>query len=198
MQHSNQYSPNRVFRSFAKLMYRFSGWTIKGSLPENPKYLIAIAHHTSNWDFIILIFAKTILCLRMHFLAKHSLFTPPLGWLMRKLGGVPVRRQKAHDMVSQVVNIFQENNNFVLALTPEGTRGPVTHWKMGFYHIAQKANVPVVPIALNYQSRKVVIGEAVMLTGDEHNDMRTLHSFFLPHPPKYPENAWYGPFDNRD
>lgn len=83
------------------------------------------------------------------------MFRPPLGWIFRALGGYPVDRQQSQFMVDRVAEIFKEQNSFLLALAPEGTRSQVTNWRTGFYHIAVKAGVPIQMIGMDY-SRKVI------------------------------------------
>ncbi|CAM3608044.1 1-acyl-sn-glycerol-3-phosphate acyltransferase [Parendozoicomonas haliclonae] len=195
--HNNKFPPNRFYQGFALFVYRLMGWKIEGNLPNIPKYIIVVAHHTSNWDFVVGLMAKIILRLRLRFLGKHTLFKPPLGWLMRYWGGVPVKRDKSHNVVAQIVDFFDQHEECVIALAPEGTRSPVSSWKMGFYHMAKGADVPVVPIAFDFQARRLVISTPMTMADAEEQALHDLHSFFIKHPPKRPENAWYGPFDKR-
>ena len=36
-------------------------------------------------------------------MGKHTLFRPPLGWLMRALGGLPIDRTARHNVVEQAI-----------------------------------------------------------------------------------------------
>ena len=87
---------------------------------------------------------------------------------------------------------FAEHEQFMLILSPEGTRKKVERWKMGFYHIALGANVPIVLGALDYQNRRVFIGPTFMPTGDEAADLKAILEFFRPFIPKKPEYAFCG------
>lgn len=169
------------------LSFKIFGWKINGSLPSTNKYICAIAPHTSNWDVIVGMAARSIL--RVHdakFLGKSQLFGPPFGWFFRMIGGIPVYRDKSHDMVEQVASIIKNSDKFILAIAPEGTRKKVTKLKTGFWYISQAANIPVVPIGLDYRKKEVVIGPLLYATGLE-KDMKTLWEFYSNVTGKNPE-----------
>jgi len=165
-------------RRFARFILELFGWKIVGSLPEDKKYLVVVAPHTSNWDFPVGLFTRFALGTKIHFLAKDQLFFFPLGPLLRMLGGAPVDRSKKNKTVDQVVEIFHERDEFKLAITPEGTRGAVTRWKEGFYHIACQANLPIVMVGPDYASKEVRIHQAFLPSGDIDKDFPMILDFF--------------------
>ncbi|MCG9748756.1 MULTISPECIES: lysophospholipid acyltransferase family protein [Shewanella] len=167
-----------MFQSLCKAILKLSGWTIDGRLPEAPQYIAIVGPHTSNWDFIIGVLARGALGQKIHFLGKHQLFIPPWGWLFRAIGGTPVDRRKSNNLVDAVALLFQQDPQFKLALAPEGTRSPVTRWKTGFYHIASKAQVPIVTVALDFAGKRVVIPEAISVTGDIDKQMPQILDFY--------------------
>ncbi|KIO36952.1 MULTISPECIES: lysophospholipid acyltransferase family protein [unclassified Shewanella] len=167
-----------MFQSLCKAILKLSGWTIDGRLPEAPQYIAIVGPHTSNWDFIIGVLARGALGQKIHFLGKHQLFIPPWGWLFRAIGGTPVDRRKSNNLVDAVAQLFQQDPQFKLALAPEGTRSPVTRWKTGFYHIASKAQVPIVTVALDFAGKRVVIPEAISVTGDIDKEMPQILDFY--------------------
>jgi 1-acyl-sn-glycerol-3-phosphate acyltransferase len=175
-------------RSVLKLM----GWRIEGQLPRLDKFVAIGAHHTSNWDFVIFIALKFVLRLNARWFGKHSLFRWPFGGLMCAWGGIPIRRERQLNTVEQAVQAFRDNREFILVLSPEGTRKKVERWKMGFYHIALGAGVPIVLGALDYRNRRVVIGPTFQPTGDEQADLAAMLAFFRPYVPKKPEYAFHG------
>ena len=175
-------------RSVLKLM----GWRIEGELPKLDKFVAIGAHHTSNWDFVIFIALKFVLRLNARWFGKHSIFRWPFGGLMRSWGGIPIQRHLSLNMVEQAIQGFRDNREFILVLSPEGTRKKVERWKMGFYHIALGAGVPIVPGALDFANRRVVIGAPFQPTGDAEADLQALLAFFRPYVPKKPEYAFYG------
>jgi len=175
-------------RSVLKLM----GWRIDGQLPKLDKFVAIGAHHTSNWDFVIFIALKFVLRLNARWFGKHSIFRWPFGGLMRSWGGIAIRRDRKLNTVEQAIQAFREHDEIILGLSPEGTRKKVERWKMGFYHIALGAGVPIVLGALDYQNRRVVIGPTFLPTGDEQADLAAMLAFFRPYVPKKPEYAFHG------
>ena len=108
---------------------------------------------------------------------------------MRWLGGIPIDRDAAGGTVGQAVQEFQDNEQFVLVITPEGTRSKVERWKTGFYRIAEAAEVPVVPVGFDYGTKTIKIGPALWPSGDMEADFAVLHEFFAGVQAKNPEFA---------
>ena len=167
-------------RGFGRAMLALLGWHIEGNLPDVRRAVIIIAPHTSNWDFVIGIAAKLALGLHASWLGKHTLFRGPFGWFMRRLGGIPVDRAHPQDVVSQTVARFAAADRMVLGLSPEGTRKAVARWRSGFYHIARGANVPIVPVALHWPTRALVVGPPVAPTERMEADLAALGAFYAP------------------
>ncbi len=169
-----------MLRPLYVLLFRVFGWRINGEFsPDLKKYIIAVAPHTSNWDFLVGVAARSIL--RLHnarYLGKSQLFKPPFGWFFRWIGGYPVDRTKSHDMVEQVASIFNSHEKFVLAIAPEGTRKKVDKLKTGFYYIAKKAGVPIVPVGFDFKKKEVVIGQPFRPGSDFDADMQLLLRFY--------------------
>lgn len=189
---ANYLPPNPAAEWLGRSVLKLMGWRIEGQLPKLDKFVAIGAHHTSNWDFVIFIAMKFVLRLNARWFGKHSIFRWPFGGLMRAWGGIAIRRDRQLNTVEQAVQAFRENRQFILVLSPEGTRKKVELWKMGFYHIARGAGVPIVMGALDYQNRRVVIGPTFYPTGDEQADLATMLAFFRPFVPKKPEYAFHG------
>ncbi|MGL4579892.1 MAG: lysophospholipid acyltransferase family protein [Shewanella xiamenensis] len=166
-----------MFTHLCRWLLKISGWQIQGELPNQAKYIVIVAPHTSNWDFIIGVLARGALATRIHFLGKHQLFIPPWGWFFRAIGGSPVDRRKNNNLVDSAVQLFATQSEYKLALAPEGTRSPVTRWKCGFYHIATKAQVAIVPVGLDF-ARKAVIIRAPLQPTDIEQDMAEILCFY--------------------
>ncbi|MRI33021.1 acyltransferase [Endozoicomonas sp. OPT23] len=197
--HKNFVPENRFKEALGRFVFwLLGGWKLVGEIPKINKCVIIVAHHTSNWDFIVGVATKLILRLKIRFFAKHSLFAPPLGWLMKGLGGISIKRDKSINRVEQQAEAIRDADNFVLVIAPEGTRSKVDRWKTGFYHIARKADVPIVPCSFDFKNRQVIFGEPMMMSGDQEKDFRDMHEFFLPYTPKHPELGCNGPFEKGD
>ncbi|MDE2956591.1 MAG: lysophospholipid acyltransferase family protein [Bacteroidota bacterium] len=168
-------------RAFCRRLLAAAGWGIEGSLPNRSKFVIIAAPHTSNWDFCVAMLVIGALELRVTWLAKHTIFRWPLGLLMRRLGGLPVERTRHHGVVDHAVTLYRRREQLILAITPEGTRGHVTRWKTGFYHIATGAGVPVVPAYLDYRRKRVGFGPMVWPNPDMDTAIRSLQAFYAPY-----------------
>jgi 1-acyl-sn-glycerol-3-phosphate acyltransferase len=127
--------------------------------------------------------------LRVSWLAKQSLFTPPLGWLMRALGGIPVARHVRQNMVSEMVDAFHRNEQLALVIPTEGTRDRADYWKSGFYHIARTAEVPIVPCFLDYSRRRGGFGEGLVPGPDVRADMNYFRDFYADKVGLHPEQS---------
>ena len=169
-----------MLRLFLKLYWKLSGWKLSGNFPyQYKKIVLAVAPHTHWMDVMTGFVARQAMHIEhARFLAKKELFVWPLGWVLRKMGGTPVDRFAKAGMVDQVVELFNSNETFMLGLSPEGTRKRVDKLRTGFYHIAKKAGVPIVPIGFDYANRLVVIGEAFFPGDDEEADLKKIIAFY--------------------
>ncbi len=178
-----------MLRLFYAFVFKMMGWKVEGAFPTDiKKYIVAVAPHTSNWDFIIGVLARSVLKVqKAKFLGKDSLFKPPFGWLFRVLGGYPVNRSKNNDMVQQVAIIFDQHDEFILGLAPEGTRKKVEKLRTGFYYIAKKASIPIVPCGFDFARKTVVVGVPFYPTDHFEKDMERLLQFYRKITGKNPE-----------
>ncbi len=167
-----------LWRALGRAYLRLGGWRIEGVFPAEPKYVVIVAPHTSNWDFplgLAVLFAHE---LRISWLAKHSMFLPPFRTLLRWLGGIPINRSASHGVVSECVRAFSTRPSLMLALAPEGTRRSGGRWKTGFYLIATKAGVPILPVGFDYGNRVVRLMPLFQPTGILENDLPLLQARF--------------------
>lgn len=175
-------------KRLADAILRVIRWRMVGDVPSRKCVLIG-APHTSNWDFPVAILAFWSLRIDARWVGKHTLFRRPFGWLMRRLGGIPLDREKTTDFVSEVVGRFEREESLVLAIAPEGTRGRTDCWRSGFYWIAHGAGVPIALGFLDYANRTAGIGGSIMPTGDIEADMERIRVFYADKTGKRPEKA---------
>ena len=169
-----------MVRLILKLYWKLSGWKITGSFPHHlKKMVIAVAPHTSKEDVMVGFAARRELNIpHAKFLGKQELFKGPLGWVLRKLGGTPVDRFSKHGVVDQAAALFAGNEDFLLALAPEGTRKGVSQWKSGFYHIAVAARVPILPVGFDYREHVVRLMPLFHPSGDLERDLPLIQALF--------------------
>ncbi len=174
-------------RALAHRILGWFGWRVTGALPDLPRFVLIVAPHTSNWDFFIGALAMFATGLRASWLGKHTIFFWPVKYLLRWMGGEPIDRAAAHGTVETAIHNFQSRSQWVLALSPEGTRRRMEQWKTGFYRIATGAGVPIVPVWIDYRTRELHIAGPVTTTGDMDADLRLLRGLFSKEMAKYPE-----------
>jgi 1-acyl-sn-glycerol-3-phosphate acyltransferase len=169
-----------MFGFIWKSVWKLSGWKIAGQFPrQHKKMVIIVAPHTSWKDIFVGFAARNELKIyNAKFLGKKELFDGPFGWLFKWLGGTPVDRSSKHGMVDQVADLFNNKESFILGLSPEGTRRRVDRLRSGFYHIAKKAVVPILPVGFDFENKKLIIGDLLMPGNDETADMKKLINFF--------------------
>jgi 1-acyl-sn-glycerol-3-phosphate acyltransferase len=172
----------------AKTFLRWNGWEVEGTKPTCKKYVMIAAPHTTNWDLPFMLAVAAVAEVNLSWMAKHSLFRIPiLGWLLRRMGGIPVVRHERRNAVQQMVDRFRETDEMALAVQPEGTRGRTNYWKSGFYRIALESQVPIVMGYLDYGRRRGGFGDVLMPTGDIPKDMDAFRKFYSSKKGKYPE-----------
>jgi len=167
-----------AFRWLSSFFLRLSGWHVQGQMPDLPKFVIVGAPHTSNWDFVMFLALAFVLESDVRFIGKAELFRWPVAGFFRWCGGVPVDRSGHHGLVEQMVQAIHESEQFRLVITPEGTRSKVGKWKMGFYHIAKQAHIPVVAGYVDTHTMTCGIGPTFTLTDDMEADIKSMQAFF--------------------
>ncbi len=167
--------------------YKVLGFRSEETVELPPKYVIALAPHTSNWDFIVGMLLCRAKGLRCNFVMKSEWFFWPLGKVFRSLGGIPVRRDRKNGLTDQLATAAAGSDTFRICITPEGTRKAQPEWKMGFYYIAQKARIPILLYGLDYERKLVSCTKMITPTGDIEKDMREIKEYFLPFRGKHPE-----------
>lgn len=178
-----------MMKIIARIYFGLIGWKLTSNripLPLNKVVMIA-APHTSNWDFPIAMAALYLMDVRVRYLAKKELFSFPLGILLRAMGGIPVDRSKNNNLVDSMVDAFHSHDKMIMLIPPEGTRGYVKEWKSGFYHVAVKAEVPIIIGYLDYKKKKAGILDPFYPTGDYEADVKILKNMCRIATPKYPE-----------
>ena len=86
---------------FARLVLRLSGWTAVGEVPRTG--VLVGAPHTSNWDFVMMLLVMWSGGVTPRVLIKKELFRGPLGWLLTRLGGLPVDRDSPGSVVRELM-----------------------------------------------------------------------------------------------
>ncbi len=165
-------------RLTTNLILRLVGWRVEGKLPDLPKFILIAGPHTSNWDFLMFLGVIFHLKANVKFMGKAELFRNPFGWFFYWCGGIPVDRKKSQGLVEQMVDACGKSDKFILTIAPEGTRYKVSDWKMGFYHIAKNAGIPVAMAIVDGANKTMHVGQVFHLTENMDADIKTIKGFF--------------------
>ena len=186
--HATAMGGTRLSRGIGRALLRLFGWRVEGELPPLKKYVLIGAPHTTNWDFVLMLLFGLALGFRPSWMGKHTLFRRPVGGLMRRMGGIPINRSAAHNVVAQAVAAFEAHEQLVLLIPPEGTRRRAPRWKSGFYHIARGAGVPIVLGYVDFARKRGGIGPTLMPTDEMEADLQRIAAFYADKRGKFPEN----------
>ena len=165
-------------RFLSNSIMRLFGWRVEGKLPDLPKYIIIGAPHTSSWDFVLFLGVIFRLKVSVRYMGKAELFRKPFGWFFYWCGGIPVDRSKSQGLVEQMVAACEKSDKFILTIAPEGTRHHVTEWKMGFYHIAKAAGIPLVMAKVDGKHKTMRVGQVFYPTENMDADIKTIKGYF--------------------
>jgi 1-acyl-sn-glycerol-3-phosphate acyltransferase len=149
--------------------------------------VLIAAPHTSIADFFYVLAFAWALRVPLAYMMKHTMFVGPLGWWLRRAGGIPIRRHLRENVVADAAARLRQAPALALVVPPEGTRRRVEHWRSGFYHIARAADVPVVMGFLDYGRRRGGFGPAFRPSGDLKRDMDAVRSFYADKVGRHPE-----------
>jgi 1-acyl-sn-glycerol-3-phosphate acyltransferase len=173
---------NVLMRWLSRRLLGLMGWHAEGmsvaAIEEVPRFVLIAAPHTSNWDFPITLMLCFVLEMNVYWMAKASLFVWPIGWLSRWLGGIPIDRGASNNTVQATVDTFGRRARLIVIVAPEGTRGKVSHWKTGFYHMAHGAGVPVGMAYLDFARKAGGVGRFFTTSGDIGADMEEIKAFY--------------------
>lgn len=172
----------------AKLILRLLGWKVTPFIPKEEKYVLIVAPHTSAMDFVIGRLAFWTKKLPARFFIKKEFFFFPIKKLLLKLGGMPIDRSQANNVVEYSARMLQDCDRLALIITPEGTRKRTERWKKGFYYIAKRANVPVYAGILDYGKKVCDIRPHPLDTGKDIEDvMEDIKNIYRGVQGKHPE-----------
>jgi 1-acyl-sn-glycerol-3-phosphate acyltransferase len=169
------------------LHIKLFGWTCVGEPPTDKKYMMVSGPHTSNWDFYILLMYLFKYRIPIHWLGKSNLFKGPFAPLVRWMGGIPVDRSKSNNLAQQVIDFYNDADELIVLITPEGTRSKVDKWKTGFYHIAHGANIPINSGYVDFEIKELGWGPRWVPTGEVEKEIGEIRAFFATKSGKYPE-----------
>lgn len=185
---NREYNASMIIQKASRFFLKIFRWKIVLNVTVPTKSVICVAPHSSNWDFVIGKLYAWSMGINAGFLMKKSWFFFPLGTIFRAMGGIPINRSKKGSMVQQMIDEFDRQKIMHLAITPEGTRKLADTWKLGFYHIAAGAKVPILLSYIDYKQKEMGIHDVFYTSGNETEDLQYIFNFYKKNGiAKYPE-----------
>ena len=177
-----------VMKAISRMYFWITGWKLEGRIsPGIKKCILVAAPHTSNYDFGYSRAALYLMECNVRYLAKQELLNSPLGFIFRLTGAIGVKRDKSENLVTRIVDMFNQSEDLIIMLAPEGSRKLKGKWKTGFYYAALQAKVPIVLASLDYQKKVANVGLVFYPTGNYQQDMVQVKEFYQSVTPRYPE-----------
>ena len=170
---------------------RLCGWKFhlpgRDTRPEIRRCVFVVAPHTAIEDFFVGLGFYWSYGIKFKVMMKQEFFKPVLGWILKKMGGVPVNRGHQNHLVEQMIEMFSQNEDTHLVICPEGTRKAVKHWKKGFYVIAEGAKLPIILGFIDYKKKRCGIEKYFYPTGDYEKDLAMIWDYYKDIKAKHPE-----------
>lgn len=185
-----------LFSTLGKCLYALMGWTYD-PLPSywEPRCVVIGFPHTTNMDTVRALTYIKLAGINAQLLIKSKWFFFPMSVFLKSLGGLPVKRDKSSGFVDDVIKTYEENENLVVALVPEGTRKSVSIIKTGFWYIAKGANVPIICWYLDNNAKrtrwlgKIYPGESLEQDLDKIQSIYKRAGFSIPTQTKSSRNV---------
>jgi len=140
------------------LFFKMLGWKCEIISKElGNKYMLIGFPHNSNMDAFFGIGFSFVNRIQSSPMIKKEWMFWPMSIIFKWMKVMPVDRNAASDIVDQVAKEFSRRDVFIPVIFPEGTRKEVKKIKTGFWHIADKANVPIVLLYKDDASKRLRI-----------------------------------------
>lgn len=180
-----------MYSAFCSFILRIFGWKITGDYPYHiKKCIFVVIPHTSNWDFPLGLMIRGSLNQNITFFAKNSLFRFPFASLFKWLGGIPVDRSKNTNFVDAVIQLYNEHDELMTVIAPEGTRSKIQTLKSGFYFISKGANIPMILCKFDYENREVHFAKPLHPMENKEADFQFIRNHFKNVKGRNPELGW--------
>lgn len=174
--------------TIASWLLKASGWRTVGEVPNISQAVVLALPHTSNIDGVYAIPSLFALDIKISIMAKHTLFdVPVLAQLLRWIGVIPINRDNKGSVLQASIDKFKTGQPLFLGLAPEGTREYTEKWKSGFYYLALGAGVPILPVAMDYNTKEIRFMRPVYPTGDIEADLPKIYGQYRGVIPRHPE-----------
>jgi 1-acyl-sn-glycerol-3-phosphate acyltransferase len=170
---------------------RILGWNTEGYVyPTERRFILLTEPHTSNFDLFIVFYWGCKIRRRIHFLIKKEIATWfVVGKLLKWAGAIYIDRDAPLSALKAVIREARAHEEFILLVSPSGTRKYTEGWKPGFYFISQKTKLPLMPAGADFARKKAMLHPVIHPSGDIQADIELMRPFFESITAKFPEDA---------
>ena len=168
----------KILKFIGSILMKITGWKWRGHFPKDERGGLVIGPHTSNWDFVVAMFALLSLDIHIHWIGKHSIFKKGFRRILRKMGGIPVNRANPAALKKEIQAITLKYKGFIIGVAPEGTRRKVTRLKTGFLRIAKQTNSKIMLAGLDFSNKTIELGEFFIPSNDKEKDLVVIQRYF--------------------
>ena len=148
-----------LFSILCRFILYLLGWDFpdRDLLQHEEKKLIILYPHTSKWDAVIgALFRVGYFYHRNVRLLMWDEYYERWGpKFMDKLGFIPVNNEKTKGNTSRIADQLNKFDEFIFAISPEGTLQKNKRLKSGFYHLAKKTNAKITVLNLDFYKQKI-------------------------------------------
>ncbi len=173
----------------AKFVNFISGWHV--NVPSEfriKKAVMIAAPHTSNWDIIHALPGLWLGGYNPKYFIKDDFKKfPVVNWLLKWTGAIWVNRKRNNNLIKHSVEMLNSQKELILMVPAEGTRSAAPKWKLGFYHIAKEANLPILLAYLDYNKKEAGVGKIIYPSDNMEKDLLDIENFYKNVTAKYPE-----------
>jgi 1-acyl-sn-glycerol-3-phosphate acyltransferase len=184
-----------MLTALSRRVFRLAGWKMDPNVPPEAydRSVMIAAPHTSQWDFFYTLAAFDLMDIPMRFAIKQEFNLPLLGSSLQQAGALWIDRsgsaqeKQRISYVDMMAGLFAEHDKLVMLIAAEGSRSLRANWRLGFYHVAKQAGVPITLGYLDYAKRIAGVGPAIYPSDDMDADLRAIMDFYRPITGKHPE-----------
>ncbi len=181
-----------MIKYLCHLTAQMEGWNTINKIPKDIKQAVITGYpHTSNWDFKTAMYFIHNQKIKARFAIKQEWIRFPLKTILLSMGAIGIDRESNSKLSTTEIlaNLFTQQDELLLMISPEGTRSLKKEWKTGFYYIAKKANVPIILLKADYEKKLITVGEKIIYPKDYETDMIEITRYYKDVPGKNPAKS---------
>ena len=161
-----------------------------------PSKLIIIGSHTSIYDFFIglLIYYTLLTNYNAYILMKNKfeiICTPILQMIDSKFNLISIDTTKKNNITKQICDKFENKDNYIIFLAPEGTRKCTNKIKSGYWYISKNLNIDIVYLGIDYNTKTIIFEDYRKPKETFNDEQEEFIKSCKKYIPLYPERCYW-------